>query len=98
MTVSQESDDGKGYALIRDNNDDDVEEPFIHDTNTSRRAKHDRIIQSPVWALMTLVLALILFVENIYLFRTVRTTNTYTGTYETGFDTELGGFTRKMAS
>lgn len=93
MVSTQESGDSKAYALIRDNSDDDIEEPFLHDTNISRRVKHGRIIRSPVWAVMTFVLAMIIFVENIYLLRTVRSTKRYTGTYETGFDTELGEYT-----
>lgn len=90
MKSTQESDDGKAYALIRDNSDDDIEEPFLHDDNASRPVKHSRIIRSPVWALMTFVLAVILLVENIYLLRTIRSTKRNIGTYETGFDTELG--------
>ncbi|RAO68350.1 uncharacterized protein BHQ10_004362 [Talaromyces amestolkiae] len=70
MVSTQESGDSKAYALIRDNSDDDIEEPFLHDTNISRRVKHGKIIRSPVWAVMT-------------------STKRYTGTYETGFDTEL---------
>lgn len=93
MRSTQESDDGKAYALIRDNGDDDIEEPFLRDTSTRERVKHGRIIRSPVWAVMTFALAVILLVENIYLFRTIRSTKRDTlGTYETGFDTELGGF------
>jgi hypothetical protein len=90
MKFTQESDDGKAYALIRDNSDDDIEESFLHDTNTNRRVKHGRIVRSPVWAVMTFILAVILSVENIYLLRTTRLTKRNTGTYETGFDTELG--------
>lgn len=93
MKSAQESDDGKAYALIRDNSDDDIEERFLHDTNTSRRVKNGRIIRSPVWAVITFVLAMILLIENIYLLRMTRPTKRNAGTYETGFDTELGGFT-----
>ncbi|KUL88986.1 hypothetical protein ZTR_06085 [Talaromyces verruculosus] len=89
MKSSQESDDGKAYALIRDNSDDDIEEPFLHDASTRERVKHGSIIRSPVWAVMTFILAVVSLVENIYLLRTVRSTKRNIGTYETGFDTEL---------
>lgn len=93
MKSTPESDDRKAYTLIRDNSDDDIEEPFLHDTTISRRAKHGRIIRSPVWAAMTFILAVILLVENIYLIWTIRSAaKINSSTYETGFDTELGGF------
>ena len=92
MKSTQESDDGKAYALIRDNSDDDIEEPFLHDASTRERVKHGSIMRSPVWAVMTLILAVVSLVENIYLVRAVRSTKRNIGTYETGFDTELSGF------
>lgn len=90
MESTEESHEGKVYTRIRDNSDDDIEEPFLYDTNIDKRVKHGRIIRSPVWAVMTLILAVILLVENIYLLRTVKSAMRNTGTYETGFDTELG--------
>lgn len=78
------------YALIsNNNNDDNPEEPWVENELAYRpRSRYYMFIWSPAWVVISLVLALILVIENVYFFQRHDATNR--NTFEKGFDTELG--------